>query len=48
MDYNILVIKMAIMNIGVIYCALNCMYSFLFSNAVIIRTTKFGYDEYAA
>ena len=48
MDYNIMFIKMAIMNIEVISCVLDCMYSILFWNAVISCTTEFGYNEYAA
>ena len=48
MDYNIVFIKMAIMNIEVISRALNCKYSILFWNAVISCTTEFGYYEYAA
>ena len=48
MDHNIMPIKMAIMNIEIISCALNCMYSIMIWNAVISCTTKFGYNEYVA
>ena len=40
-------IEMALMNIEVILCALNCMYSILIWNAVISCTAEFGYKEYA-
>ena len=45
MDYEIMFIKVAIMNIEVISCALN---SILFWNATNSCTTEFGYNEYAA
>ena len=48
MDYNIMLIKMAIMNIEIISCALNWIYSILIWNAAISYTTEFGYNEYAA
>ena len=45
---DIILITMAIINIEIISCALNCMCSILFWNAVISCTTEFGYNEYAA